>query len=79
MVVALAVGDTVQMRKKHPCGSELFTVLRVGSDVRIRCLGCQRDLTLERVKLEKTIRKVIPGGKGDVYEAGACGKAVVGG
>ena len=66
MVVALAVGDTVQMRKKHPCGSERFTVLRVGSDVRIRCLGCQRDLTLERVKLEKTIRKVIPGGKGDV-------------
>ena len=66
MVVALAVGDTVQMRKKHPCGSELFTVLRVGSDVRIRCLGCQRDLTLERVKLEKEIRKVIPGGKGDV-------------
>ncbi len=66
MVVALAVGDTVQMRKKHPCGSELFTVLRVGSDVRIRCLGCQRDLTLERVKLEKTIRKVIPGGQGDV-------------
>ena len=66
MVVALAVGDTVQMRKKHPCGSELFTVLRVGSDVRIRCLGCQTDLTLERVKLEKTIRKVIPGGKGDV-------------
>ena len=66
MVVALAVGDTVQMRKKHPCGSELFTVLRVGSDVRIRCLGCQRDLTLEGVKLEKAIRKVIPGGKGDV-------------
>ena len=66
MVVALAVGDMVQMRKKHPCGSELFTVLRVGSDVRIRCLGCQRDLTLERVKLEKAIRKVIPGGKGDV-------------
>ena len=66
MVVALAVGDTVQMRKKHPCGSELFTVLRVGSDVRIRCLGCQRDLTLERVKLEKAIRKGIPGGKGDV-------------
>ena len=66
MVVALAVGDTVQMRKKHPCGSELFTVLRVGSDVRIRCLGCQRDLTLERVKLEKAIRKEIAGGKGDV-------------
>ena len=66
MVVALAVGDTVQMRKKHPCGSELFTVLRVCSDVRIRCLGCQRDLTLERVKLEKAIRKVIAGGKGDV-------------
>lgn len=66
MVVVLAVGDTVQMRKKHPCGSELFKVLRVGSDVRIQCLGCQRDLTLEREKLEKAIRKVIPGGKCDV-------------
>ena len=66
MVVALAVGDTVQMRKKHPCGSEMLTVLRVGSDVRIRWLGCHRDLTLERVKLETTTRKVITGGQSDV-------------
>ena len=53
------VGDTVFMKKKHPCGTERFTVLRVGSDIRIACQGCKRDLTLEREALEKMIKKVV--------------------
>ena len=54
------VGDTLEMKKQHPCGSKLFTVARVGSDVRIICSGCGRDLTLPREKLEKAIKKVHP-------------------
>ncbi|MBP3321632.1 MAG: DUF951 domain-containing protein [Clostridia bacterium] len=53
-------GDTLKMKKKHPCSSDLFEVLRVGSDVRIRCKGCGRDLTLPRIKLESGIKAVIP-------------------
>ena len=53
------VGDTLKMKKKHPCSSDSFTVLRVGSDVRIVCRGCGRDLTLSRENLEKMIKKVI--------------------
>ena len=54
------VGDTLVMKKKHPCGSVLFEVLRVGSDIRIVCKGCGHDMTLPREKLEKNIKKVEP-------------------
>lgn len=46
------------MKKQHPCGADTMEVLRVGSDIRIRCTGCSRDLTLPRIKLEKSIRSV---------------------
>ncbi len=51
-------GDTLIMKKKHPCGSVEFTVMRTGSDVRIKCKGCGHDMTLPRLKLEKNIKKV---------------------
>ena len=52
-------GDTLIMKKKHPCSSDSFKVMRLGSDVRIICNGCGRDLTVEREKLEKMVKKVI--------------------
>ena len=58
-IIKFSQGDTLIMKKKHPCGSDSFTVLRSGSDVRLICDGCQRDMTLERVKLERSIKKVI--------------------
>ena len=38
----LQLGDLVQMRKTHPCGSDKWTVIRVGADIKIRCSGCGR-------------------------------------
>ena len=55
-----SVGDTLELKKKHPCGVSEFEVVRVGSDVRIICKGCGRDMTLPREKLEKAIRKIHP-------------------
>ncbi len=55
----IRVGDTLLMKKKHPCGSSEFGVLRIGADFRIRCLGCGREVMLERVKVEKNIKKII--------------------
>ena len=54
------VGDVLEMKKKHPCGDHRMKVLRVGSDIRILCMGCGRDVTVAREKLEKNIRKIIP-------------------
>lgn len=53
-----AQGDILHMKKKHPCGDERFRVLRTGSDVRVRCEGCGRDMTFSRIAIEKMIRKV---------------------
>lgn len=52
------VGDTLELKKNHPCGSRLFTVARIGSDIRIICTGCGRDMTLPREKLERSIKRI---------------------
>lgn len=55
----MRVGDTIKMKKKHPCGASSFTVLRVGSDIKIRCDGCAREVIVPRIKLESAIKKVL--------------------
>lgn len=57
-IIRFSVGDRLVMKKKHPCQSNVFTVLRIGSDVRVVCTGCGRDMTLPRVSLEKMIKRV---------------------
>ncbi len=59
-IVRFNAGDTLILKKPHPCGSNTFTAIRVGSDVRIKCNGCGHDMTLDRIKLEKAIKSVIP-------------------
>ena len=52
------VGDTLEMKKLHPCGEKRFLVLRSGIDFRIRCLGCGREVLVPRSKIEKNIKKI---------------------
>ena len=56
----LSVGDSLELKQPHPCGGNTFKILRVGADVRILCTTCGHDMTLERIKLEKSIKKIIP-------------------
>ncbi len=58
-ILRIATGDVLELKKPHPCGNKLFKVMRAGSDVRIVCLECGRDMTLDRIKLEKAIKKII--------------------
>ena len=58
-IIRFELKDKLLLKKKHPCGTDVFTVSRCGSDVRIICDGCGRDLTLPRESLEKMIRKII--------------------
>lgn len=62
-ILKIRTGDVLELKKPHPCGEKLFDVLRVGSDVRIVCKGCKRDLTLPRVKLEKAVKRIYPSGE----------------
>ena len=58
-ILKINVGDILTMKKPHPCGNSTFKVLRVGSDVRVVCQNCGRDMFLNRVKLEKSIKAFI--------------------
>ena len=54
-----SVGDIVQMKKAHPCGSSQWEVLRTGIDFRIKCCGCGHMVMLPRVKFEKNVKKIL--------------------
>ena len=53
------LGDIVVMKKNHPCGNNKFEIVRVGADIRIRCVNCSRVIMLSRIDFNKGIRKVI--------------------
>ena len=53
----LRVHDRVELKKPHPCGGKTWEILRVGMDIKLRCLTCGHELMLPRSKAEKSIRK----------------------
>ena len=53
------LGDIVETRKQHPCGSKEWEIIRVGADIKIKCLGCGRIVMLPRPKFEKSVKKII--------------------
>ncbi|MFY9381007.1 MAG: DUF951 domain-containing protein [Eubacteriales bacterium] len=68
-IPVIRVGDVLELKKPHPCGEKRFVCRRVGSDIRIICLGCGRDLTIPREKLEKSIKKIISASSSNGSEA----------
>ncbi|WP_027626068.1 DUF951 domain-containing protein [Clostridium lundense] len=53
------LGDIVEMKKTHPCGSKEWKIIRMGADIKIKCCGCDRIIMLERSKFEKDMKKVV--------------------
>jgi len=54
----IRLGDVLELKKKHPCGSREWLVLRVGMDFRLRCQGCGHELMIPRAKAEKSVKKI---------------------
>jgi hypothetical protein len=55
----IRIGDVLTLRKKHPCGSPDWRVLRIGADFKLRCLGCGHEVMSPRSNIEKKIRKIV--------------------
>ena len=53
------MGDVVKMRKAHPCGNDLWKVVYVGADIKIRCDLCARSVMLDRPPVEKRVKKIV--------------------
>lgn len=58
MPMKILVGDEVELKKKHPCGSFFWEVTRIGADFKIKCKGCGCVVMLPRTKLEKNVKRV---------------------
>ena len=54
MIDKFDLGDIVEMKKQHPCGSKEFEVIRLGADIKIKCVGCGRIVMLPRVKFKRS-------------------------
>lgn len=60
IITKINVGDVAVMKKSHPCGGNRFSVLYAGSDIKLRCEKCGRDVIIPRIKAEKMIKNIIP-------------------
>ncbi|MDD2649210.1 MAG: DUF951 domain-containing protein [Eubacteriales bacterium] len=59
----IRLGDVIKTRKPHPCGSDEWTVIRRGADVKIKCNGCGRIVMMDRQEFLKRRKKIITMGK----------------
>lgn len=53
------LGDVVEMKKQHPCGTNEWKIIRIGADVRIKCVGCLHSVMIPRREFEKKMKKVL--------------------
>ena len=59
MTIEIKLGDIVRLRKAHPCGSYEWEVVRVGADIGLKCLKCQRRVLLERGVFERRVKEFV--------------------
>ena len=52
------IGDIVRTKKQHPCGNKIWKITRVGVDFKLKCLGCNHEILLERQKALRIIEKL---------------------
>jgi len=58
-MIKISIGDILVLKKGHPCGENKWEVIRTGADVKLKCIGCERIVMLDRPTLNKRIKKVI--------------------
>lgn len=58
-IIRFKIDDIIELKKPHPCGSKEFKILRVGGEMRIVCCGCGRDMTIDRLKLERATKRIV--------------------
>ena len=61
MIVDYQLGDLVRFRKEHPCGGDVWEVIRIGMDFKVKCTTCGRIVMLPRKKFEKSVKEIVDG------------------
>lgn len=62
------LGSIVTMKKGHPCGTNEWKIIRLGADIKIKCLGCGRSIMMPRIEFNKKLKKIIGGQNDETQE-----------
>lgn len=57
--LAFQMGDVLELKKTHPCGTNKWEIVRLGADIGVKCQGCGHRLLIDRVKLEKAFKRCL--------------------
>jgi hypothetical protein len=57
----LKMGDIILLKKEHPCGNNKWQIVRLGTDIRIKCIKCQHQVLIQRSVLERKIKSIETG------------------
>ncbi len=55
------LGDIVEMKKPHACQTNKWQITRMGVDIKIKCVNCNREIMMDRLEFEKKLKKIIGG------------------
>jgi len=53
------LNDIVVMKKQHACGTNEWKIIRIGVDIKIKCVHCEREVMLDRLKFVSRLKKVL--------------------
>jgi hypothetical protein len=61
--VEFKIGDVLKLKKKHPCGSDEWRVVRLGADIGMKCMKCEHYVLINRFDLERRVKAFVKRGE----------------
>lgn len=51
--------DIIEMKKPHACQTNRWQIIRMGMDIRIKCIHCGHIVTMTRRDFDKKMKRVL--------------------
>lgn len=64
------LGDVVQLKKPHACGGNQWCIIRLGMDIRVKCVQCGHSVLIPRIRFDRLLRKIIQAADAQASDAG---------
>lgn len=59
MTKEFKLGDIVEMKKPHACQTNEWEIVRMGVDIKIKCVNCSRVIMMPRIEFKKKLKKIL--------------------
>ena len=51
--------DIVEMKRPHACQTNRWEIIRMGADIKIKCVNCAHIVMMTRREFEKKLKKIL--------------------